>query len=46
VFFKEYRTIFTVSILVLILSVAVFVVSAFWPRYEERFFAMGMFGKG
>ena len=39
---KEYRTVFVISGLILMLIVTVAVISAFWPKYEERFFAMGI----
>jgi len=44
--FREYQSFFTICVLVLILIVAVAVVSAFWPKYEERFFELGLLGEG
>jgi len=44
--FREYQSFFTICILVLILIVAVAIVSAFWPKYEERFFELGLLGEG
>lgn len=42
---KEYKPFFVIGGLVLILIVAVAVISAFWPRYEERFFELGLLGR-
>lgn len=42
---KEYKPLFMIGALVLILIVAVAVISHFWPRYEERFFELGLLGR-
>lgn len=39
---REYRTVLVALGLVLMLIVTVAVISAFWPKYEERFFALGI----
>lgn len=41
---KEYKPVLVIGALVLVLIVAVAVISAFWPRYEERFFELGLLG--
>jgi len=42
---KEYEPVLIVSVLILFLILTVAVVSAFWPKYEERFFELGLLGK-
>lgn len=42
---KEYKPLFVMGGLVLLLIVAVAVMSHFWPRYEERFFELGLLGR-
>jgi hypothetical protein len=41
---NKYKFVFTVSVFVLVLILIVAVISAFWPRYEERFFELGLLG--
>ena len=42
---KEYKPFFLIGGLVLVLIIAVAVISYFWPRYEERFFELGLLGR-
>jgi len=42
---REYKPIFIIGALVLFSILVIAVVSAFWPRYEERFFELGLLGK-
>lgn len=42
---KVHNPIFIIGALVLFLILAVAVLSAFWPKYEERFFELGLLGK-
>lgn len=42
---KEYKGFFIICVLVLFLILAVYVISSFWPRYEERFFELGLLGR-
>jgi len=43
--YREHKPIFMIGALVLFSILAIAVVSAFWPRYEERFFELGLLGK-
>jgi len=42
---REYKGFFVVCVLVLFLIVAVYVIALFWPRYEDRFFELGLLGR-
>jgi hypothetical protein len=42
---SKYKFAFTISVLVLVLILIVAIISAFWPRYEERFFELGLLGR-
>lgn len=42
---KVHNPIFIIGALVLFLIIVVAVLSAFWPKYEERFFELGLLGK-
>jgi len=42
---KEYKPILVIGVLVSVLILSVAVISAFWPKYEERFFELGLLGK-
>lgn len=42
---KFYNPIFIIGALILFLILAVAVISAFWPKYEERFFELGLLGR-
>jgi uncharacterized membrane protein len=42
---KEYKPLFVIGVLISVLILSVAVISAFWPRYEERFFELGLLGK-
>lgn len=43
---KKYRSLLTVSLLVVLLIAVVAVFASVWPRYEEEFVAMGILGDG
>jgi hypothetical protein len=44
-YFKAHKPILIIGALVLFLILAVAVLSAFWPKYEERFFELGLLGE-
>lgn len=43
--FKEFKPFLILSVFLGLLIVSVYVVSAYWPRYEEYFFELGILGK-
>ena len=42
---KEFKPILILGVFLGLLIVSVYVVSAYWPRYEEYFFELGLLGK-
>ena len=42
---REYKGFFLICVLVGFLIVAVYVITLFWPKYEERFFELGLLGR-
>jgi len=42
---REYKGFFLICVLVGFLVVAVYVITLFWPKYEERFFELGLLGR-
>jgi hypothetical protein len=42
---SKYKHVLVVSIFILVLILVVAVISDFWPRYEERFFELGLLGR-
>jgi len=42
---EEFKPILMIGALVLLLILVIAVISAFWPRYEERFFELSLLGK-
>jgi len=43
--FKEFKPVLILGVFLGFLIVSVYVVSAYWPRYEEYFFELGLLGK-
>jgi len=42
---KEYKSLLVIGVLLSVLILSIAIISAFWPKYEERFFELGLLGK-